>query len=99
MHPDFEVLDEARIEALLPIGLRIEQPGCDQEIVGLLEALGRDDSDAPGRCIAAVDVSADGQDTYFSAGYCNYNEVVYRVLGTDAYPVRVSAPVAARVFF
>src|SRR5882757_5442663 len=55
LHPDFEVLDEAHIEALLPIGLRIEQLGCDQEIVGLLVALGRDDSDAPGRGIAAVD--------------------------------------------
>ena len=48
--------------------------------------------------ITAVDVSADGQETYFSAGYCNYNEVVYRVLGTDAYPVRVSAPVADECF-
>src|SRR5258707_13786568 len=28
---------------------------CDQEIVGLLVALGRDDSDAPGRGFAAVD--------------------------------------------
>src|SRR5713226_7526245 len=55
LHADFEVLDEARIEALLPIGLWIEQPGCDQEIVGLLVALGRDNPDAPGRGIAAVD--------------------------------------------
>jgi len=49
---------------------------------------------APVGAITAVDVSADGQWTFFSAGYCNYNEIVYRVLGTDAYPVRVSAPVA-----
>ena len=43
--------------------------------------------------ITAVDVSADGQFIYFSAGYCNYNEIVYRVSSAGGTPQRVSAPV------
>src|SRR5216683_3486806 len=55
LHPDFEILDETKIEGLLPIRLWIEQFGCDQEIVDLLVALGGDDPDAQGRRIPAVD--------------------------------------------
>ncbi len=41
--------------------------------------------------ITAVDVSANGQWVYFSAGNCNYNEIVYKVAVTDSIPQRVSA--------
>src|SRR3984893_12382504 len=55
LHPDFEVLDEMDINALFPVGLRIEQLGCDQEIVDLFVAVGSGDPDALGRRISAVD--------------------------------------------
>jgi hypothetical protein len=43
--------------------------------------------------VTAVDVSADGQWVYFSAGNCNYNEILYRVPAAGSTPQRVSAPV------
>ena len=48
--------------------------------------------------ITAVDVSADGQWIYFSAGNCNYNEIVYRVSLAGGGPQRVSAPVGDECF-
>jgi len=42
--------------------------------------------------VTAVDVSADGQWIYFSAGNCNFNEIMYRVPVAGGTPARVSAP-------
>src|SRR5439155_24608994 len=48
--------------------------------------------------ITAADVSHDGQLVYLSAGNCNYNEIVYKVLATGSGPTRVSTATADDCF-